>query len=158
VTNIVIAGSRRVPPETAYTALGAFLTSLPSGTVIFMRRGISTAPGPFERAVKDMCDGGKWGMYNHLVRWFVPQISEGLRGRAATFVRDHEMIEADANLVLVFLTPDDLGNPEGGTEHVMASAFLHSIPTYGYLVDGDRITLLGSDDEHDEWKGKVPLA
>ncbi len=161
--SVVIAGSRRTPPEIAYETLGGFLVALPPDSCVFMRRGISTPPGGFEAAVEAMCDGRPWGQkWHRQIRWFVPKLTEGLRGRASVYVRDRQMFETTedhpaAELLLAFITPQDVdAEGDGGTLHLVYAALDHRTPTYCYLVEKGTLTLWGSDDPENIWDSRVP--
>ena len=178
MTNIVIAGSRRTPPSIAHNALGSFLAALPPRSCIYLRRGISTPPGPFELAVAILChDSTQPPQDRHPladIQWFIPEPSEGLRGRASVFVRDHTMFEGPdaASLLLAFLDESDLDTEPGGTEHLIQSAMDHHVAAYAWVVEHDnldvttigeigphwmntRLRLLGSEDPENEWAVKL---
>lgn len=73
----------------------------------------------------------------------------------ATWERDHQML-AHSDVLLAFVTPEDLAN-NSGTVGLVDQAWHDDVTAYAYLVHEDgRVTLYGSTDETDEWRGRVP--
>lgn len=148
---IAIAGSRKLLGGVASRTLVRFLAGLPPGTDILLRRGMYTAPGPFELEVAELCE------YLHLpVAWCEPRPTERVQGRGSVFVRDMDMV-AEADLVLTFVHEADAEYEASGTRHVMEKAFEADRPLYGYVVDeGGRVERWGENDPEDRWLDRVP--
>jgi hypothetical protein len=141
---VVIAGSHRLPKGQAPRLLIRFLAALPEDAIILMRRGMNgPAPGPFEFDVAGLC------YVLHLgVEWFEPHPTDRHPGRASVFLRDIEMIRK-ADLVILFVTPEEVEEAYAGTMHLLDKAMDEDRPVYAYSVDrGGIIKRVGEYDPH----------
>jgi hypothetical protein len=152
---IVLAGSRRLPSGTAPRALLHFLIRLPTDTQLLIRRAATGVLGPFERDVEVVAD--ILGLH---LEYRQPNPAE-TPGRASVFARDIEMV-AEADLILVFLSPEDAESGYSGTYHLFEKALDDQRPVYGWLVydDGktDRWGEYDPDNLHGGmiWEGGLP--
>ena len=110
----------------------------PVTTTVFLRRGVVSPPGRFERLIAEWC------LLLHLEhRWALPDPDQG---RAQVFNRDLEMVSG-ADLVLAFLGEDGM---VGGTAHVVEAAIDRGVPVYSFIV-AEEVTRLGEVDPTDSW-------
>jgi hypothetical protein len=159
---IVIAGSRALPRGVAPRLLVRFLAAIPEGSKVLLRRGASRPPGEFEAQVEKMCD-----MLGLAVEWRLPVAVEKwnddpeglvlLVGREQTFARDMQMIY-DADLVLCFHTPEQIGDETSGTASLVEKALQADKAVYAYAVEGETVLRVGEQDAKEEWSALVPLA
>lgn len=138
---VVIAGSRALPKGQAPRLLIRFLAALPEDSTILLRRGANTNPGVFENDVTVLCE------ILHLSwEWFAPKPTDRNPGRVSVFIRDIEMIDK-ADLVLLFITPDEAESGYSGTMHLMEKALDAGRPVYAYSVAEDgKVRLIGDYD------------
>jgi hypothetical protein len=145
---VAIAGSRRLPGGQAPRLLIRFLAALPDDAIVMLRRGLYTEPNRFELDVENLC---------HLVRltveWRVPDPTDETPGRAATYVRDYDMVES-ADLVILFLMSDDTGS--SGTAHLQDAALQADRPVYVYSVTDVTVTRVGEYDPEHLYSELVP--
>lgn len=144
----IFVGSRRL--KALPTMVVTFVSMLPEGAIIGLRKPRTGKPGAFERIVA-------WyaRTMNIRVRYFEP---EG-PGRASTFYRDIEMVRG-ASCVLAFFIDEEMS---GGTEHVVEKAMDQMVPVYSYGIkefrlfgqaegEGElRAVMIGSFDPDDAW-------
>jgi len=130
--NVVIAGSHRLPAGQAPRLLIRFLAALPDDAIILMRRGMNgQVPGPFEFDVAQLC------YMLHLGNmWFEPAPTDKYPGRKSVFLRDIEMVRK-ADLVILFVTPEEVEDAYVGTMHLLDKAMDEDRPVYAYSVDQD---------------------
>ena len=142
---VVIAGSHRLPKGQAPRLLIRVLATLPEDATILMRRSMRDGVrGPFEVDVDDLCT-----ILHMNVEWFEPAPTDRHPGRASVFLRDIEMVRK-ADLVILFVTPDEVENGYAGTMHLMDKAMDENRPVYAYSVDHEgKISRVGEyDPEH----------
>jgi hypothetical protein len=141
---VLIAGSRRLPPGQAPRLLVRFLAALPADAVILLRKGAYTQPGRFESDVENLCS-----ILHMDWEWCVPVPTGTTVGRAAVYYRDIEMV-ARADLVLLFMDPEDAEIGHSGTSHVFDKALDADRPVYAYTVaDDGMVARVGEyDPEH----------
>jgi hypothetical protein len=147
---VAIAGSRRLPKGQAPRLLIRFLAALPDDTVILMRRPrgdgslAGSLPGAFEMDVQNLC-----GILHLRAEWFQPEPTDRHPGRASVFLRDIEMIRK-ADLVILFVTPEEVEVAYAGTMHLLDKAMDENRPVYAYSVDHEgKISRVGEyDPEH----------
>lgn len=150
MAGITVAGSRQLPPGQAPRWLIRFLINLPLTAQINLRSGL-TRSGQFERDVAKLC-----ATLELKVRWWKPDPSDETPGRMATWTRDYDMVGA-SELVLAFVTSEDLEGGESGTAHLVDRAQDCDVPSYLYMVEPDgSIWLSGSNDVRNEWTERVP--
>ena len=131
---IVIAGSRRLPKGHAPRLLIRFFAALPGDAIILMRRPrgdgslAGAMPGAFELDVLNLC-----GILHLDVEWFQPEPGDKFRGRASVFIRDIEMVRK-ADLVILFVTPEEVEGSYAGTMHLLDKAMDEDRPVYAYSV------------------------
>ena len=142
---VVIAGSRRLPKGQAPRLLIRFLAALPEDAIILMRRpaSIDAMPGMFEIDVSGLAS------ILHLdVEWFKPAPTDRHPGRASVFLRDIEMVRK-ADLVVLFVTPEEVEEAYAGTMHLLDKAMDEDRPVYAYSVDREGvIKRVGEYDPH----------
>jgi hypothetical protein len=151
MTTVVIAGSRALPHGQAPRILIRFLAALPADAVILMRRGLNTQPGHFEAQVEHVID-----MIGLALEWCQPQPG----GRTEVWQRDEEML-ARADLVLGFMTVDQIGDEDSGTVKLVDRAMHQDIPTYAYALEELTPGVVGVEevgwwDPEDRWGELVP--
>ncbi len=134
---VAIAGSRRLPKGQAPRLLIRFLAALPDDAVILMRRPkgdgslAGSLPGPFEMDAQNLC-----GILHLAAEWFQPEPTDHHPGRASVYLRDIEMIEK-ADLVILFVHPDEVDTGYSGTMHLLDKALDAARPCYAYSVSPD---------------------
>lgn len=120
---IVVAGASVLDgvPEALLHYIG---DGLPEKSIVFLRRGLTTAPGRFERLVAEWCR-----QFTHVeARWIVPEPGGG---PGSVFDRDRDMV-AHSDAVLAFFAPGRM--MEGGTGHVVESAIDQGVPVYSFVI------------------------
>jgi len=151
---VVIAGSRRLPRGQAPRLLIRFLAALPEDAIILMRRGMhGQVPGPFEFDVVGLC------YVLHLdVEWLEPAPTDRYPGRSSVFIRDIEMVRK-ADLVILFVTPEEVADAYAGTMHLLDKAMDEDRPVYAYSVSQDgTVKRVGEYDPHDWYTHLAPSA
>jgi hypothetical protein len=143
--NIVIAGSRSIPPGEVGKVLVSFLAQLPSDQVtIHLRRGMHTESGQFEKMTSMVCD-----LFGIKVEWHVVEPIEGAVGRQLVFARDLELVE-QADLVLCFTATWQAYDLECGTTALAQKALEAEKVVYHWaLPDGPMSVRLIRVGEHD---------
>lgn len=150
---VAIAGSRRLPAGQAPRLLIRFLAALPEDALILLRKGAFTEPGHFERDVESLCSILRLDW-----EWIVPRPTDETPGRASVYFRDMEMVE-QADLVLLFLAPDDVIMGYSGTWHLLEKAFDINRPVYAYSVDErGNVERVGEYDPEHQFADVVPAA
>jgi len=142
---VVIAGSHRLPKGQAPRLLIRFLATLPEDAMILMRRSMwGGVRGPFEVDVDDLCT-----ILHMDVEWFEPTPTDRHPGRASVFLRDIEMVRK-ADLVILFVTPEEVEAAYAGTMHLLDKAMDENRPVYAYSVDHEgKVSRVGEyDPEH----------
>lgn len=139
---IVLAGSRELRPKLVAKSVLRLLLRMPPDSTVLLRRGITTRPGPFERAAARICE-----LIDIKVDWCIPEPDELHPGRAAVFVRDYKMT-GRADVVIGFFPTHDLTE---GTWHVIEKAIDHDIPAYAFLASPQGIERIGEWDPHKAW-------
>lgn len=125
---VVIAGSRRLPAGQAPRLLIRFLAALPEDAVLLLRSPIRKLPGQFEQDTAGMAE------LLHLEReWCLPEPNDKHPGRASVFLRDIDMVER-ADLVILFVTPEEVETGYAGTMHLLDKAMDAGRPVYAYSV------------------------
>ena len=107
----------------------SFMAALPEDAVIFLRRGLRTDPGMFERDVETLA-----GLLRLEVEWHQPEPTDVTPGRSSVYARDISMVE-QSDLVIAFLTLDDVEGGYSGSSHVIDKALAANRPVYAYSVD-----------------------
>jgi hypothetical protein len=151
---VVIAGSRRLPRGQAPRLLIRFLAALPEDAIILMRRGMhGQVPGPFEFDVAQLCH------ILHLKNvWFEPEPTDRYPGRASVFMRDIDMVR-NAELVILFVTPEEVEDVYAGTMHLLDKALDEQRPVYAYSVDQDgKVKRVGEWDPDHLYHDIAPMA
>ena len=143
---VVIAGSHRLPKGQAPRLLIRFLATLPEDAIILMRRpaSLDAMPGMFEIDVSGLAS------ILHLdVEWFAPAPTDRFPGRSSVFLRDIEMVRK-ADLVILFVTPEEVEAVYAGTMHLLDKAMDENRPVYAYSVDHEgKVSRVGEyDPEH----------
>jgi len=148
---VVIAGSRALPKGQAPRLLIRFLASLPDDARVMLRCGKTTKPGMFEQDTMMLCD------FLHIIwEWHLPEPTDKNPGRVSVFIRDIEMIDK-ADLVLLFITPEDAESGYSGTMHLMDKALDVGRPVYAYSVAEDgKVKLVGDYDPDHLYANLVP--
>lgn len=127
---VIIAGSRRLPrgqaPRLLLHLLGALAKE--EGNHVLLRSGLKYM-GEFERDVMHLCE------ILHL-DWTYrkPAPTPEAPGRASVYVRDIEMVE-QADLAILFFTPDDAEEGYSGTFHLLDKCLDVGRPVHAYTVD-----------------------
>ena len=147
MTTVVVAGSRALPQGHAARVLIRFLAALEPDTLVLMRRGLNTQPGHFEAQAEHVID-----LVGLRLEWCQPQPG----GRREVFDRDMAMVER-ADLVIAFVTEDQLENEDSGTFSLAEKARASDKPSYLYTIneDGD-VEAVGSWDPEEKWSELVP--
>ena len=112
-----------------------------ASTIVYLRRGLKSKPGMFERLVASWCRE----MGHPEVRWVLPDPE---LGAGSVFLRDNELVAA-SDLVLAFFAPGH--HMEGGTGHVVERAIDSGVPVYSWVV-GDDISRVGESDPEATWQ------
>lgn len=148
---VVIAGSRALPGGQAPRLLIRFLAALSDDDRVMLRRGANTPMAHFESDVVNLCD------LLHLTwDYWAPKPTEKNPGRVSVFIRDIEMIDK-ADLVLLFITPQEAEEGYSGTMHLMEKALDMDRPVYAYSVAEDgKVKLVGDYDPHHLYADLVP--
>jgi len=148
---VVIAGSRRLPRGQAPRLLIRFLAALSDDDRVMVRKGATTQMGRFEADVVNLCE------VLHLDwDYWTPQPSEKNPGRVSVFIRDIEMIDK-ADLVLLFITPEEAESGYSGTMHLMDKALDAGRPVYAYSVyERGKVELVGDYDPDHLYASMVP--
>lgn len=110
-------------------------------TTVYLRRGLKSKPGMFERLVSQWCRE----MGHPEVRWILPDPE---LGAAQVFMRDSDLVRA-SDLVLAFFEPG--AAMTGGTGHVVERAIDTGVPVYSWTV-ADDIERLGEHDPEGAWQ------
>lgn len=129
-------------PETVFT----FISDLPRGSRLLLRRGYKNTPGLFERAIAAFCNRPD---VDAVYEWVLP---DPMGGREATYLRDVAMTRR-ADLVLCFFAGQHM---EGGTEHVVEKALDAGTPVYSWGRDRDCFIRIGEHDPDNIYGEIVP--
>jgi hypothetical protein len=123
----VLAGSQVLPLEEVAGHLLRQMASFPPDTIILLRRGRTTGPGPFEKLVAMLAETLKIA-----IEWREPRADEG--GRSQTYLRDIELV-GSADAVIAYFSEAQI--MLGGTGHVVEKAIDQNVPVYAYApIDG----------------------
>lgn len=140
---VAIGGARRLPPGTAFRVLIRFMANLDPDTIVLLRRGLNTDPGPFEMDVAELCT-----FLGLDVQWRRPKPDDINPGRQSVFVRDFDMV-AEADLTLVFV-PDIEPLDSSGTAHLMDKAIELNKAVFAYTVSDDGTTTRYGENDPDD--------
>lgn len=143
--NIVVAGSRSIPPGEVGRMLVAFLAQLPASEVtIHLRRGMHTESGQFEKMTAMVCD-----LFGIGVEWHVVEKLDDAKGRQLVFARDLELVRA-GDLVLCFTATWQAYDLACGTTALAQKALEEETPVYHWaLPDAPGARRLIRVGEHD---------
>lgn len=148
--NVVIAGSRAIPPGKVGRLIVGFLDALPPRTVVLLRRGAVTEPGQFEQMTAMVCE-----LIGVTVEWRrvetvvlddeIPKI-----GRQLVFDRDLQMV-ADSELVVCFTTIEQAYDMESGTTALAQKALDAEVPVYHFALGKHGLVIVGVHDPEDKF-------
>jgi hypothetical protein len=128
---VAIGGSRKLPDGTAKRVLADFIENIGKDVLIMVRSPMSRPPGAFEdqTAVMAITKGLK-------VEYRRPKPTDAHPGRASVYLRDYDMVQ-DADLVVLFFTPDDAVSGYSGTAHLLDKALDAGVPVTAWMVYED---------------------
>lgn len=151
MTNLAIAGSRRLPRGQAPRLLIRCLATLSDDSTVFLRSPVSSPPGTFEQDVANLC-----AILGLRHEWVIPDITDTTRGRASVYLRDITLVDK-VDLVLLFFTPSEAHDGYSGTAHLLEKALDAARPVYAYTVaDDGAVERVGEYDPDDAFSGVVP--
>lgn len=129
---VAVVGSHDLDPALIASHLLKQLVSLPTPSIVMLRRGRKTKPGPIEMLTESLCR-----QLEIAVEWREPQAG----ARAGVYNRDVSMVGA-CDAVWAYFDPEHV--MEGGTGHVVEKALDQDRPVYAWAPIDGSMTDVGS--------------